>query len=412
MSVKIVRPKGKGGVVGDSRIPISTPQDLFNIRLNLAGHYKVVNDIDMIGFAFDTIIDDDYNSFTGTLDGQHFVIDNLKISRIGGYDTALFAYTDAQANGDNCVIKNLILTNINFEGMSYVGGLSTSSRFTDFENCYIDGTLIASGNNAGGLMVSSLSNNVKNCHTDIDINCGNSTGGGLIANMRKTNIKNSSSSGFIKGTSAVGGFIGSATSNGLGTITSFIENCNSSVEVEGSSVIGGLIGTASEVSIIKSFSTGKVKGGSGTGGLIGTFADYSKLEKCYSLSDVKGTDVVGGLIGTCEFDSEIIDSYSMGKVEGENSVGGLVGETLGNSIITNSFSKGLVTGLTLLGGLIGNKYAVALTSSYYDSQTSGQSDTGKGTAKTTAEMNTQSTFIGWDFLEKWKMVVGSYPRHK
>ena len=52
------------------------------------------------------------------------------------------------------------------------------------------------------------------------------------------------------------------------------------------------------------------------------------------------------------------------------------------------------------GGLIGINDAGTVTASFYDSDTSGQSDdTGKGEPRTTAEMTTQATFTdaGWDF---------------
>ena len=53
-----------------------------------------------------------------------------------------------------------------------------------------------------------------------------------------------------------------------------------------------------------------------------------------------------------------------------------------------------------VGGLVGNNYN-EITSGYYDSETSGQSDEGKGEPKTTAEMKQQSTYTGWDFENIW-----------
>jgi len=48
--------------------------------------------------------------------------------------------------------------------------------------------------------------------------------------------------------------------------------------------------------------------------------------------------------------------------------------------------------------------------SYYDKETSGQDDTGKGIPKTTAEMMQQSTFETWDFTNIWRINEGnSYP---
>jgi len=53
-----------------------------------------------------------------------------------------------------------------------------------------------------------------------------------------------------------------------------------------------------------------------------------------------------------------------------------------------------------------------ITSSYYNYQTSGQSDNdGRGEPRTTAEMKTQSTFEGWDFGNIWMIDEGNdYPR--
>ncbi|WP_190239979.1 DUF6531 domain-containing protein [Pelotomaculum schinkii] len=51
-----------------------------------------------------------------------------------------------------------------------------------------------------------------------------------------------------------------------------------------------------------------------------------------------------------------------------------------------------------------------VASCYYDTQTSGQSDTGKGTPQTTSAMQRQVTFTGWDFTDVWKIHEGtSYP---
>ena len=53
-----------------------------------------------------------------------------------------------------------------------------------------------------------------------------------------------------------------------------------------------------------------------------------------------------------------------------------------------------------------------MTDSFYDNTTSGQSDTGKGTGKTTAQMKTGATFTdnssidlntSWDFTSIWNI---------
>ena len=45
-----------------------------------------------------------------------------------------------------------------------------------------------------------------------------------------------------------------------------------------------------------------------------------------------------------------------------------------------------------------------VTQSYYDSLTSGRSDTGKGEKKVTVQMKTQETYSGWDFDTVWEII--------
>ncbi|HRV34034.1 MAG TPA: hypothetical protein P5281_06855, partial [Anaerovoracaceae bacterium] len=73
------------------------------------------------------------------------------------------------------------------------------------------------------------------------------------------------------------------------------------------------------------------------------------------------------------------------------------------------YAAGKVSGYNNIGGLIGHVNGGTVSRSYYDKEVSGQSDTGRGTPKTTAEMKTQSTFTGWDFGSIWSYVSDSYP---
>ena len=98
-----------------------------------------------------------------------------------------------------------------------------------------------------------------------------------------------------------------------------------------------------------------------------------------------------------------------GSVTGKNYVGGLVGFQSDVNTIKVCCATCNVSGVNMCaGGLVGFSYG-AVVDSYYDSQTSGQSDTG-GTAKTTAEMKQQATFVGWNFDTVWMINEGlSYP---
>ena len=48
---------------------------------------------------------------------------------------------------------------------------------------------------------------------------------------------------------------------------------------------------------------------------------------------------------------------------------------------------------------------------FWDIETSGQATSAVGTVKTTAEMQTESTFVGWSFDTVWTIDEGKdYPR--
>ena len=114
------------------------------------------------------------------------------------------------------------------------------------------------------------------------------------------------------------------------------------------------------------------------------------MTNCYATGDVEGTSPIGGLIGK-SFGASITNSYAIGKVTktGGATSGGLV----------DSFSAG--------------ETSATVGSSYYDTTTSGQSDTGKGVPKTTGNMAKLATFIDWNFTEStgvWKINEdSSYP---
>ena len=118
--------------------------------------------------------------------------------------------------------------------------------------------------------------------------------------------------------------------------------------------------------------------------------------------NVKGGDNhTGGLVGfsSASFeDKSVIEGCMVsGYVEGKANVGGLV-EAMSVGDVYKSFSECIVKGFRDVGGLVGKSADhTAITSSYYDSETTGQSDdTGKGEPKTTAEMKQAATFEGWD----------------
>ena len=133
-------------------------------------------------------------------------------------------------------------------------------------------------------------------------------------------------------------------------------------------------------------------------GLFGV-ASGGKIEKLGVVASyVKGNNNVGGLLGNGN--TAIQYCYSMANVAGASNIGGLAGNR-GSGAITQSYATGNVTGTSNVGGLTGGGTGT-ITGSYYNSETLGGGSNGFG--RTTAQMKTQSSYIGWDFATPiWKI---------
>ena len=202
-----------------------------------------------------------------------------------------------------------------------------------------------------------------------------------------------------------------------------VARCYSTGSISGSSQVGGLVGLNYSGNLIACYSTCMVSGSNGIGGLVGKNGTQYRYDRpsgsvtqCYSAGHVSGTGWgAGGLVGSS--DGAISQCYSTAVVSGHTVVGGLVG--CNYKTVTESYSTGAVTGLDNVGGLTGVLGTAVVC--FWDTQTSGQSTSVSGIGKTTAEMQTASTFLeaGWDFIgeiekgldDVWGMWDGyDYPR--
>jgi hypothetical protein len=200
-----------------------------------------------------------------------------------------------------------------------------------------------------------------------------------------------------------------------------ISNCfTQSGSIKGGHCLGGLVGENLEGSILESYSESTVWGdyGGNFGGLVGR--NYSGvISSCYAIGNVtllgEGNSYAGGLVG---FNRGIISNcYARGDVEGTRWIGGLVGnnsyaDIYGDVVISNSYSSGNVSGGGYVGGLSGyNDTNAIVKNSFWDIETSGRTTSAGGTGKTTAEMQTASTFIAWGGDPVWTIDEGKdYPR--
>ena len=174
---------------------------------------------------------------------------------------------------------------------------------------------------------------------------------------------------------------------------------NIDITVTNSLNVGGLVGLSSVNSIIEyCFTSGNI---SSTGDYVGGIIGLSNSDITYSSSTcyITGNDYVGGFVGLATGD--ISNSYATGKVVGHEYVGGFVGLVSDTFTMLNCFSIGEIIASDYSGGFCGLNAGI-VTNSYYDYQTSGQSDEDdKGEPKTTVQMQTQSTYSGWDFVNTW-----------
>ncbi len=163
--------------------------------------------------------------------------------------------------------------------------------------------------------------------------------------------------------------------------------------------VGGLVGRNWEGVVSKSYSTGptgSVNGYIRVGGLVGW--NRHIVSKSYSTVGVGDARSVGGLVG---YNTGIVsNSYSSGSVEGFQYIGGLIGTNHFGGAVSDCYSSTTVTcEVPPEGGLVGVNYGFAgcvggVRDSFWDTQTSGQSQSAGGTGRITAEMKDMDTFSG------------------
>lgn len=160
----------------------------------------------------------------------------------------------------------------------------------------------------------------------------------------------------------------------------------------------GVLGAGASVTDL-GLEANQVRGDWDAGGLVGQ--NLGTLSRCYSVGRVGGGNG-GGLVAWNS--GAIRQCYASGVVVGDG--GGLVGYNDG--LIAESYSTSALVGGGSGGLVAGNEGTVEF--SYWDVEASGLADSAGGEGLTTAEMQQQASFAGWDFASTWGIVEGtSYP---
>ena len=156
----------------------------------------------------------------------------------------------------------------------------------------------------------------------------------------------------------------------FGTIAGEVRNLGlTHVNIHGGRYAGGLAGGTQGL-VQKCFSTGYVNGQT-AGGLLG-FSGPWPVSNCYSTATVEASGTAGGIVGQ-NLGCEVIDSYAAGRVNGAVKAGGLIGDEIAGSF-------------------------VVVYNSFWDLDSSGQSNSAGGKGKSTLQMKSGSLYVDacWD----------------
>jgi hypothetical protein len=317
---------------------IETGAQLVLMKQYPSSYFMLVQNIDLNNKAWPSF------DFSGTLDGNGFVISNLKVTK-NGNNLGLFAILEG-------TVKNLTISGVTIESSgNNVGAIAGYYRDNfgngSVTNCTIqlNGSSLISGQDYVGAVV------------------GCADGGALT--VTKCTVNGVSTENQIIGNEYVGGIIGYLRS--LSTPTP-MEDCSVSANIAGSEIVGGLIGYSSisgdigdDGYYIKRCSfAGKLSAKSAVAGIIGGCGGNTTIAGCKADVEITVEDNYAAGIATSSstiFGTSIIGSYALGKIKcskgSANAIGGLVATYMGvNSTIDNCYSM-IVCNSTNFSGLCG-----------------------------------------------------------
>ena len=374
--------------VDTSVVDISTVEQLQAIRENLSGSYRLAGDIDLSGVEWEPI-GTDSAPFVGIFDGNGYTISNLSVNLYSKRYIGLFGLNEG-------ILTNIRMENIVVAGGEYTGGVVGKNEGT-VGNLTIDGTVRVTGQNYTGGAVGYAAGDLDGISINaIESLHGSQYVGGAVGyvdgNLSGVSIN---AIEYIYGNFCVGGT--------AGRVDGTIKNCTvSKIEaLVGNTVVGGLVGWAHNT-VSNCWGTDiRIEGrDSCSGGLVGV-ADADVVAS-YVDANITGSRCVGGLVGALE-GGVARDCFSTGNVlAGRGRGGSLVGEISGNGSVSNCYTISINRN-----ELVG--IGTAVENSYFNKDFLADSTSTSLGGRTTAELQTASTYEGWDFEEIWTISEGSYP---
>ena len=408
---------------GDGLIDISSLDQLYNMRYNLAGtSYKTSSSDNgvMCGTALDTAcsgyelmqnldfassssydsgtinmiwrptdgdpdaatnvgwdpIGDATNAFATIFNGNGYSISNLYVRRAG--TVGLFGQTNSSATirtvgiidnaiygsgGDNNSVGGLVGQN----GGTITASYTTGNADGGGGNNDSVGGLV--GYNNGAITASYTTGNA-------DGGGGNNDSVGGLVGYNNGAITASYATGDINGGDGTSDRVGGLVGENFGTITASYAAGTVGGGRGNVGIFGALVGWNRRGVIIASYATGNAIGGNGTTNSVGALVGYNTgtIIASYATGSADGGDTiedyVGGLVGY-NLTGIIIASYATGSTDGgggnHDFVGGLVGRHT-NGTITASYATGDASGGggddNVVGGLVGWRQGGTITASY------------------------------------------------
>jgi hypothetical protein len=352
-------------------------------------HFILGADIDMsvLGLSDHNRIGTGTNIFVGVFDGAKHTIQNFTINAANANQVGFINNLEPAA--DSRPVKNLGLVDLAISnGGSEVGGLigmvNASNVHLLIHSCFVTGAINASGSKVGGLIGSAGSVSgimVKSVFAEMDIG-----------------VSNSSTQ------SDLGGLVGAIS----GGVTMTDASYDGSISVSGSgsfSAIGGLFGFSGMGSFSRMAAAGTI-----------------------TIAEGKTVEFVGGVLGGSQSGgngfSQIRTTMAVAATSQTSHVGGVKGGSPTVGITENLsyiVSLATVTGSPAnLGGFIGsadtnydnplNIYWDSTRLSQTSSDAANVADMTSVEGRSTADLQNQATYVGWDFTNTWKISAGEYPK--
>lgn len=345
--------KSFAGGKGTSASPylIETGAQLVLMKQYSSSCFKLTQNINLDNRAWPSF------DFSGTFNGDGYIISNLKITKSGD-NIGFFAKLTG-------TVKNVTISGVSIDSYgNNIGALAGHFEKGTVTNCRVE--LNNSSNISGNQYVGGMFGTIASMHSDANYH------------LRDCSVAGVSTQAQISGEMAVGGLVGRLYES------ADVSNCSVNANIYGAQQTGGIVGAVEdgwglENSYINQCSyKGNISAQMGAGGIIGDFNNGDICIKCCK-AEVKinlEQDCAGGLLGTQG--ASIIGSYASGEIICSNSsaqyLGGLAAATTYNGggihhsysamVSTNSKFNGIV-GLAEYGPKIEDCASVAKDGNTY-----------------------------------------------